>query len=42
MMCLAGLMITLLSWCIYSEALNLIQFVGMGVVLLAVVLMGIF
>ena len=42
MMCLAGLMITLMSWCIYGEKLNAAQFVGMGIVIVAVVLMGVF
>ena len=42
MMSLAGLMVTLLSWCIYKEKLTWPQFVGMGTILLAVVCMGIF
>ena len=42
MMSLAGLMVTLLSWCIYKEKLTWPQFLGMGTILLAVVCMGIF
>ena len=42
MMSLAGAMITLLYWLIYNEKLSLTQFIGMGIILLAVIMMGIF
>lgn len=42
MMALAGLMIALLYRCIYSEKLTWPQFIGMGFVLIAVVMMGFF
>lgn len=42
MMSLAGLMITLLYWCIYGEKLTWPQFIGMGTILVAVVMMGFF
>ena len=42
MMSLAGLMITLLYWCIYKEKLTWPQFIGMGTILVAVVMMGFF
>ena len=42
MMSLAGLMITLLYWCIYKEKLTWPQFIGMGTILAAVVMMGFF
>ena len=41
-MTLAGLMITLMSWCFYSEKLNWVQGLGMLLILAAVVLMGVF
>lgn len=42
MMTLAGLMITLMSWCFYGEKLNWAHFMGMFLILGAVVLMGLF
>ncbi len=42
MMTLAGLMITLMSWCIYGEKLNWPQFMGMGAILTAIFCMGFF
>ena len=42
MMSLAGGMITLLYWLIYNEKLSSAQFIGMGIILSAVVMMGIF
>ena len=42
MMSLAGVMIALLYWLIYNEKLSLTQFIGMGIILLAVIMMGIF
>ena len=41
-MTLAGLMITLMSWCFYSEKLNWVQGLGMLLILAAVVTMGVF
>ena len=42
MMTLAGLLITLMSRCFYQEKLNLVQGIGMFLILGAVVLMGVF
>ena len=42
MMSLAGVMIALLYWLIYNEKLSWTQFIGMWIILLAVVMMGIF
>mmetsp|Transcript_20061 Transcript_20061/g.24705 ORF Transcript_20061/g.24705 Transcript_20061/m.24705 type:complete len:144 (-) Transcript_20061:676-1107(-) len=42
MMTLAGLMITLMSWCFYGEKLNWVHGFGMALILGAVILMGIF
>ena len=42
MMTLAGLMITLLSWCIYGEKLNIVHGMGMFLILGAIIVMGIF
>ena len=42
MVTLAGLMITVLSWAIYDERLTVGQFIGIGAVLVAVVMMGFF
>ena len=42
MMTLAGLMITLLSWCIYGEKLNVAHVIGMFLILGAIIVMGVF
>ena len=42
MVTLAGLIITLLSWLVYDERLTVGQFIGIGAVLVAVVMMGFF
>jgi len=42
MMTLAGLMITLMSWCFYGEKLNWAHGLGMFLILGAVILMGVF
>ena len=42
MMSLAGAMITLLYWLIYNEKLTLTQLIGMGIIMVAIVMMGIF
>ena len=42
MMSLAGAMITLLYWLVYNEKLTLTQLIGLGIVSVAIVMMGIF
>ena len=42
MMALAGLMITILGRIVYDEKLSCPQFVGMAIILSAVILMGVF
>ena len=40
MVTIAGLMIAVLSFCIYGERLNLVQGLGMATILIAICLMG--
>jgi len=42
MMTLAGLMITLMSWCIDGERLYRVHDIGMAFILIAITLMGVF
>ena len=42
MVTLAGIMISIMSWIAYDEKLNLAQFIGIGAILVAVTLMGVF
>lgn len=42
MMTLAGMMLTLMSWCFYDEKLNRVQLIGISILLLAVAMMGVF